>query len=91
MNNTHALPPTPADPSGWRENAACRAQDPGLFFPDGMAGPTLGQVRAAKLVCRACPVRIQCLDFATRTGVVSGIWGGTTEQERRIMRRAARL
>ena len=88
MNNAHALPPAPADPPGWRDNAACRGQDPKLFFPEGPGGPARGQVRAAKLVCQACPVRTHCLDFATRAGVTVGIWGGTTEQERRITRHA---
>jgi hypothetical protein len=33
-------------------------------------------------------VRTPCLDFALRYGHAFGIWGGTTEGERRDIRRA---
>ncbi len=39
-------------------------------------------------MCRACPVREDCLLFAFETKQVDGIWGGTTEDERRRLRRA---
>jgi hypothetical protein len=32
-------------------------------------------------------VRTPCLDFALRHGLAFGIWGGTTGEERRVMRR----
>ncbi|MER7792937.1 WhiB family transcriptional regulator [Streptomyces sp. NPDC097640] len=71
----------------WRERAACRGADPDLFFPIGNSGPTLGQIDEAKGVCDQCPVVEQCLNWAIRMGWVEGIWGGTTEGERRAMRR----
>lgn len=71
----------------WRERAACLHEDPELFFPIGNSGPTLAQIHAAKAVCRRCPVVQQCLDWAVEVGHVEGIWGGTTESERRAMRR----
>jgi len=36
-------------------------------------------------VCRTCPVRLECLDEAL-THDYSGVWGGTTEAERRAIR-----
>jgi hypothetical protein len=36
----------------------------------------------------ACPVRGECLDFALLTNQDSGVWGGTSEDERRKLRRA---
>jgi WhiB family redox-sensing transcriptional regulator len=32
-------------------------------------------------------VQTDCLDFALSTNQDSGIWGGTSEEERRILRR----
>jgi WhiB family transcriptional regulator, redox-sensing transcriptional regulator len=71
----------------WRQEAACRDLNPELFFPEGTAGPALVQADQAKLVCRSCPVRRQCLTFALRQGLDSGIWGGTNVAERRAIRR----
>lgn len=70
----------------WRERAACRDQDPDLFFPIGDAGPALDQIDRAKAFCHRCPVVEQCLRFALQTGQDYGIWGGLTAQERRAMR-----
>ncbi len=76
--------------ANWREVAACRDADPDLFFPVGMAGPALRQIEQAKRICRACPVQARCLAWALDHGVTDGIWGGTTEDERRVIRRPAR-
>jgi WhiB family redox-sensing transcriptional regulator len=73
----------------WREAAACRDADPDLFFPVGTAGPGLRQVDEAKRICRACPAQAPCLAWALDHGVGSGVWGGTTEEERRAIRRSA--
>ncbi|MFJ9709476.1 WhiB family transcriptional regulator [Streptomyces sp. NPDC101234] len=73
------------DPAAsWREHAACLREDPDLFFPIGNGGLTLHQIDEAKAVCGGCPVARQCLDWAVRTGQTEGIWGGTTETERRL-------
>ncbi len=72
----------------WRGDAACRGLDPDLFFPVGTAGPALGQINRAKRVCAGCPVRARCLDWALVTGQDAGVWGGTSEDERRALRRA---
>ena len=75
------------------EQAACLAAEPDLFFPVSAAGPAVAQVVAAKAVCRGCPVRAECLGYAVQTAQEHGIWGGATEEERRLARRgqAARL
>ena len=72
----------------WREGAACHHADPDLFFPVGATGPALRQIDEAKRVCQACPVRTPCLTWALDHGVAAGVWGGTTEDERRAIRRA---
>lgn len=68
----------------WRTQAACRGLDPELFFPPrGNRTAT-----EAKAVCRTCPVRTQCLDFANSYPEPErhGVWGGVTERQRRRMR-----
>jgi WhiB family redox-sensing transcriptional regulator len=70
----------------WRENAACRDADPDLFFPIGTAGNSLRQADEAKRICRRCPAQNQCLAWALENGITDGVWGGTTENERRAIR-----
>lgn len=67
----------------WRKSAACRDSDPDLFFPIGTTGPAIEQIENAKAVCRTCDVQTNCLEFALATHQDSGIWGGTSEEERR--------
>jgi WhiB family transcriptional regulator, redox-sensing transcriptional regulator len=63
--------------------------DADLFFPVGTIGPALPQIDEAKRICRACPAQAACLAWAIDHGVTSGVWGGTTEEERRALRRPA--
>ncbi|MFH8370193.1 WhiB family transcriptional regulator [Streptomyces sp. NPDC018031] len=74
----------------WRARAACLDEDPELFFPVGSGGPALLQTESAKAICRGCPVRDACLGWALESGQESGVWGGTSEDERRALRRRAR-
>ena len=71
----------------WRADAGCRDADPELFFPDGDIRSARAQVKAAKLICRGCPVTVPCLSWALASGHEAGIWGGLTEDERRMLRR----
>lgn len=70
----------------WRDRAACREMDTELFFPVGNTGPALDQIGRAKQVCAGCLVSISCLEWALATGQDAGVWGGTTEDERRALR-----
>jgi WhiB family redox-sensing transcriptional regulator len=76
-----------AQPDGWRDDAACRDTDPSLFFPIGTTGPAIDQIEEAKAVCRHCDVQAACLEFALATHQDSGVWGGTSEDERRQIRK----
>jgi WhiB family redox-sensing transcriptional regulator len=75
------------DLDDWRAVAACRDTDPDLFFPVGTTGVALEQIAAAKAVCRSCDAQSACLEFALATNQESGIWGGTSEEERRKLRK----
>lgn len=70
----------------WWELAACQTVDPELFFPVTESGPATTQVARAKAVCARCRVRQQCLDYAMASRSVDGIWGGTSEAERHVLR-----
>jgi WhiB family transcriptional regulator, redox-sensing transcriptional regulator len=76
--------------TSWREQAACRHRDPGIFFPIGKTGRALADIGRAKAVCAACVVRSQCLSFALDTRQDYGIWGGYDEDERRALVRQQR-
>jgi WhiB family transcriptional regulator, redox-sensing transcriptional regulator len=68
----------------WWQSAACRTVDPEMFFPVSTLGPGRDDIARAKAVCAACRVRRQCLQFALATHQAHGVWGGTTEEERRV-------
>ena len=76
------------DSDNWRQFSACRDTDPDLFFPVGTTGPAIDQIEAAKAVCCQCEVQPACLEFALATNQESGVWGGTSEEERRKLRKA---
>ena len=65
----------------WRQDALCAETDPEAFFPDKG-----GSTREAKLVCRGCSVRGECLEYALANEERFGIWGGLSERERRRVR-----
>lgn len=73
----------------WRHKAACLNEDPELFFPIGNTGPALAQIEEAKKVCQQCEVREECLAWALEGAQDHGVWGGTSEEERRAMKRRA--
>lgn len=73
----------------WRHRAACREEDPELFFPVGQRGPALLQIAQAKAICHGCPVVAECLRWALDTRQDAGVWGGMSEAERRALKRAA--
>ena len=81
-NRTHAW-----DDSEWRSVAACRDTEPELFFPVGTTGMATDQIESAKRVCDHCDAQKACLEFALATNQESGVWGGTTEDERRKLRK----
>src|ERR1700744_1014003 len=65
----------------WTTRAACKGTDPDELFVQGAAQ------NRAKLICRGCPVRTECLADALDNGIEFGVWGGRTERERRALLR----
>jgi WhiB family transcriptional regulator, redox-sensing transcriptional regulator len=75
----------------WRDQAICsQSEKTALFFPVGVTGDAALQIEQAKEVCVECPVRMACLEYAITTNQEYGVWGGTSEEERRVLRRAWR-
>jgi WhiB family redox-sensing transcriptional regulator len=69
----------------WLSQAECRDIETDLFFsipPDDVA--------RAVAICNQCAVRSDCFSYALEHADIHGIWGGTTEVERSLLRRAAR-
>lgn len=69
----------------WMGEGLCSQTDPEAFFPEKG-----GSTREAKAVCRRCPVRPECLEFALDNEERYGIWGGLSERERRRLLRIHR-
>ena len=65
----------------WREQANCATVGPEPFYVDKG-----GSNREAKMVCAACPVRQECLDYAMANDERHGLWGGLSERERHRLR-----
>ncbi|TQN30887.1 transcription factor WhiB [Haloactinospora alba] len=67
--------------SDMASHAKCREIDPDVLFVQGAAQ------NRAKLICRGCPVRTECLAEALDNRIEYGVWGGMTERERRALLR----
>jgi WhiB family redox-sensing transcriptional regulator len=66
----------------WQEQALCAQSDPEAWFPERGDSP-----QAAKRICRRCPVKAECLDYALDNRIRWGVWGGLTDRERQHARR----
>jgi WhiB family redox-sensing transcriptional regulator len=64
--------------NNWMNLAKCKTMEPGKFFSHDGDG-----VREAQRICAICPVKLACLAYALDNRLNDGVWGGTSEQERR--------
>lgn len=57
---------------------------PNLFFPEDEPNPEKrsAMTKAAKAICRECPLMMDCRTYALETGQKFGIWGATSPHER---------
>lgn len=72
--------------NGWMERRNCADQPPSVFFPNDGVG-----VDVARKICEGCEVRGPCLEYAIVNRIDHGVWGGTSERQRRRIRRERRL
>ena len=81
--------PRPFDdsPTAWMGEGNCRDYPPATFFPSDGVG-----VERARAICKGCPVSETCLEYALTERIEHGVWGGTSERERRrILKRRRAL
>ncbi|MEX6429855.1 MAG: WhiB family transcriptional regulator [Ferrimicrobium sp.] len=67
----------------WMALGACRGLDPAIFFPSDGAG-----VVGARKICLTCTVMDDCLEYALKHRIEHGVWGGSSERERKRLQRA---
>ncbi|MEI2640465.1 MAG: WhiB family transcriptional regulator [Microthrixaceae bacterium] len=72
--------------TNWMAAGNCANKSPDFFFPSDGVG-----VELARQVCETCPVKMQCLEYTLANRIDHGVWGGTSERERRriLKRRGA--
>jgi len=75
---------TPAAPK-FDGTQPCARYDTEIFFPASEAGAGIPIA-----VCTGCPFREPCLSYALKYRIVFGVWGGKTEDERKLMLRHLR-
>ncbi|MGH2602017.1 MAG: WhiB family transcriptional regulator [Dehalococcoidia bacterium] len=60
----------------------CAHESPATFFPSDGVG-----VERARRICATCPVQEPCLEHALIHRIDHGVWGGTSERQRRRIRK----
>jgi WhiB family redox-sensing transcriptional regulator len=70
----------------WMSDGRCRDMDPAIFFPNDGVG-----VQVAQRICAECSVRAKCLEYALVNRIDHGVWGGSSERERRRLLRQRRI
>ncbi len=82
-------PPRPVtcEQLAWQLQAACRDIPSAMFFPERKYPHNTAP---AKAVCRGCTVSAECLQYAIDYNE-RGVWGGTSDEDRKRMRRGRRM
>lgn len=76
-------------PDDWQLQGVCRGMDPEIFYPSVAARRDFNRPHPQAIrACAVCPVKDECYLHALRKEDY-GFWAGTTEQERRKLRKAA--
>jgi WhiB family redox-sensing transcriptional regulator len=70
----------------WMAAGNCRVEPPATFFPSDGVG-----VEVAKRICQDCPAKSPCLEYALVNRIDHGVWGGTSERQRRRILKQRRL
>ena len=71
----------------WMRHALCARVGGDFWFPD--KGGVSREESMAKAICRKCPVRLPCLQYAMDNGETEGVYGGLSPRDRDQLRRRA--
>lgn len=71
--------------TSWMAGGNCATHPPDTFFPSDGVG-----VEVARRICDGCPVQQRCLEYALRNRIDHGVWGGTSERQRRRILKSRR-
>jgi WhiB family redox-sensing transcriptional regulator len=69
----------------WKNDAACKGVERSVFFP------TIGYNQHSKhaiKICKTCPVKKRCAEFAINNNISNGIWGGLNPNQRQQLKRS---
>lgn len=72
----------------WKMFGKCLGEDGNIFYPNSAEDTAYDYART---FCRSCPVKEECREYAFATNQEYGMWGETTPEERRALRRQVRL
>jgi WhiB family transcriptional regulator, redox-sensing transcriptional regulator len=72
--------------TAWMAEGDCRNHPPTAFFPSDGVG-----VDRARRICANCKVSSTCLEYALTNRIDHGVWGGTSERERRRILKRRRV
>jgi WhiB family redox-sensing transcriptional regulator len=70
----------------WMAKGKCAELPPETFFPSDGVG-----VQVARAICVDCTQQIPCLEYALANRIDHGVWGGTSERERRRILKGRRV
>jgi WhiB family transcriptional regulator, redox-sensing transcriptional regulator len=70
----------------WMAQGLCAEKHPSIFFPSDGVG-----VEKARKICNECPMPTHCLEYALRNRIDHGVWGGTSERQRRRILKERRV
>lgn len=75
--------PLLSEDESWMRDGACwdSPEQVSLWFPGTGQSPV-----HAQRICHTCPVEQTCLMYAIENGIDHGVWGGTSERQRRRLR-----
>lgn len=68
--------------NSWEDRAACKGMTTAVFFPHKEDNEHI-----ARAICKNCPVKCECLEFALTHKIDHGIWGGLGVRSRSRIRR----
>jgi len=82
----------------FKAEASCAsALNPDLWFPEEISGvigrgwSRVPSAMMARTICKGCPARIECDEYALQYNDLTGIWAGRDRMEREEIQKALNL